>query len=195
MSAYIRLWKVCWTGRIHWKTDFSGLGDLEGASYEEVQKRVRELAQRNPSQAIAAVLALTGKGGPFTYTFHPEDLSKYSPQRFWNGKKGVCAEYHIFMADVLSAAGLEAHPVEVFEPGLAHVVMVYRDPKTGLWDVADYSQRYSTQSSTPEAAVAAVLPGYYQMVFLDTKGGQSTNRRVLLSPQARTMRDFMRRTR
>ncbi len=176
-------------------THLAGLGDIEGLTYGQLVERVHALAQRDPAAATEAVLALLGSAGPFAYAFHSSEWTKFTPEEFWARGNGVCAEFHIFAARMLREAGVAAYPVELFSPGLAHVVTVYRDPKTGKWNVADYDDRHLTQADSPEAALAAYDPTYYKMVFLEDDGGLPASRAVFISPTAAAMRDFMRRPR
>jgi transglutaminase-like putative cysteine protease len=181
--------------KIESHTSLSALGDISSLTYDQLVSRVQDLAKRDPLAAIDAIEALLGRGGPFTYKFHTDEPTKFTPETFWKNLYGVCAEYHIFAARMLREADIEAYPVEIFSPGLAHVVTVYKDPVTQKWNVFDYSTRHVVSANTKEEAIAAYDPTYYKMTFLDDDGGLPANRAVFVNPRITFVQGFYRRDR
>ncbi len=157
-------------------------------SFAQLVNRVRELGDN----AVNDVLSMLGRGaaGQFDYAFHADDVSKYSPEEFWEKRQGVCAEYNIFAARMLNEAGIEAYPMEYFAGGLAHVATAYKDPSTERWSIADYDLKIRTDADSPEEAVAQYEPDFMRIIRLGPNGGLPSIRRVVLSVRTRFMRDY-----
>ncbi len=172
--------------------DVKPLGDISKLTYAQLVQRVKDLGKTDPEAAKEAIGALLGSNGPFTYKFHPGQPTKFSPEDFWNSKTGVCAEYHIFAASLMEAAGYEAHPVEIFGGGLAHVVYAFKDPKTGGWSVQDYDTGLTTKPPSPtlQQAIAAFEPSYSSAMVLETKGGFPAVYKAFYSLQHYVAQDF-----
>jgi hypothetical protein len=132
-------------------------------------------------------------GGLFTFQFHVDEPSKFTPAAFFAKGYGVCAEFHIFAAATLRVHGRQSYPIEFFAPGLSHCICAFRDDG-GLWQILEYAAIHHTNSKTPEQALRTFEPGVMKYKIFEPEGGRARVVEQGTSPLVSSLQSFFDRS-
>lgn len=134
-------------------------------------KSVEELAQilKTPEQVVAYLDHFVG----YDYDRLKDaggDYGSLTPNEVAALLKGVCRDQHPFIVSVMKEGqGVEGRTMGYVSPDTSHAIAVYKDPKTGRWNVAEYGNIHYTQAATAEEAFERVRPD--ALVYSDWSGG------------------------
>lgn len=156
-------------------------------------KSVEELAKilRTPEQVVAYL-------HEFVRYDHDRladpgsDYGSLTPDEVARLLRGVCRDQHPFLVSVMKEGqGIEGRTIGYVSPDTSHAIAVYRDPRTGRWNVAEYGTIHYTQAASAEEAFERVRPD--ALVYSDWSGGGPRDKQHQINIRySRTAREYFR---
>jgi hypothetical protein len=105
--------------------------------------------------------------------------------------KGVCRDQHVFAVEVMKRGGAEGRQVGYLSPDTSHAIAVYRDPKSGKWNVMEYGHIHYTEADDAETAFTRVRPD--ALVYSNwSDGGANDKRHQVDIRYSETAREYYR---